>query len=457
MNNRLQEIQHIFRAYDIRGIFNKDLDTTIMNLIGRAYGTLIKKKGHDRITVGGDIRASTPVLIESFIAGVASTGVHVEYVLPSPLGVTLFHAWQQDHVASAFITASHLPPEWNGVKFYHGKGMGFSPDENKQVQNIFNNFKFETPDAFNIGNFVKVYPFDEYVDYLKKKFVFKKSHKIVVDCGNGAMSLVAPRVFKELGFDVVEVFCSPDPRFPNRPSEPEPKVLTELSKKVRESEAIMGVAFDGDGDRAVIVDEEGHVLTGDETGVIISKYLLEKEPGSSIVINVECSLVVEQELKKAGAKVKWIPVGHSYLSFEAEKENAIFGIEASGHMIAPKVFLFDDAIVIPLLMLQALDHFNEPLSKLRKQVPKIHKKRFDLEASDKTKFEVVKKISDYLEKEFGNVVTLDGAMVSTDDLRLLVRASNTSPLVRVTIETSSEEKFEEAMNKYLPKIKEFIK
>ncbi len=450
-------VEHIFRAYDIRGIFNKDLDTTIMNLIGRAYGTLVANKGGNKITVGGDIRASTHILLESLLSGIASTGISVEYVEPSPLGVTLFHAWKQDHIASAFITASHLPPEWNGVKFYHGKGMGFSPDENNEVKSIFDSESFNNPDAFNVGTIEKTDPYDNYVAYLAKKFSELSNTSIAIDCGNGAMSLVANRVFQVIGLNTKVLFCEPDPKFPNRPSEPGPEVLGELSKLVTTSQYPLGVAFDGDGDRAVIVDDEGHVLSGDETGIIIAKYLLEKHPNSSIVINVETSLIVEQELKKAGANVKWIPVGHSYLSFEAEKENAIFGIEASGHMIAPKVFLFDDAIVIPLLMIEALDHFGTKLSILRKQIPSIYKERFDLPASDQTKFAIIEKLRDKFEKEFGQVVSLDGVMVSTEANRVLIRASNTSPLIRVTIEANSSEEFERAKTKYLPLVEQIIK
>ncbi|MCH8907811.1 MAG: hypothetical protein IH840_12040, partial [Candidatus Heimdallarchaeota archaeon] len=166
----MSQIQHIFRAYDIRGIFGQDLNVETMLKIGQAFGTYLGRKGITKITIGGDIRASTQTLLHVLIAGVSSTGISGEIVKQSPLGLTLFHSFQKQYGASAFITASHLPPEWNGVKFYWGEGIGFSPEENAEIQSIFMGDEFAQVTAFKTGSFDFTDPFDNFVDYVNSKF-----------------------------------------------------------------------------------------------------------------------------------------------------------------------------------------------------------------------------------------------------------------------------------------------
>ncbi|MHA2251873.1 MAG: phosphomannomutase, partial [Candidatus Kariarchaeaceae archaeon] len=274
MGSRNMDNLAIFRAYDVRGIFGQDLSVEVMLNIGRAFGTYLIRKNLVQVTVGGDIRASTPILQQALISGICSTGISCDVVSKSPLGITLFHSFSNKYAASAFITASHLPPEWNGVKFYWGPGIGFSPEENMEIQSIFESKDFESKDAFNVGQVLSVDPYHPFLKYVQSKFSYEKKFKIAVDCGNGATSLVIPHLYEEIGFEVVPLFDEPDPKFPNRPSEPNEESLNQLSSLVKETKVDFAAGFDGDGDRCVIIDENGNVISADEFAIIIADYLL---------------------------------------------------------------------------------------------------------------------------------------------------------------------------------------
>ena len=447
---------HIFRAYDIRGIFNKDLDVSIMQKIGIAFGTYMKQKNGITITLGGDIRASTNILQHAFLSGILTTGVNCELVKESPLGITLFNSFNKNYIASAFITASHLPPDWNGIKFYWGEGIGFSPEENEELYQIYKKNLFEQTDVFNLGSYKIIDPYSEYVSYLKTKFNFQKNYNIAIDCGNGATSLVVPELYEELGFNVSHIFSDPDHNFPNRTSEPTEESLSQLSTFVKDSNVLFGAGFDGDGDRCVFTDENGIVISSDVYGLIISEYLIQTQSEKNILINMECSLSMEDYLKSIGANPSRIKVGHSFLSLEAKNQNAIWGIESSGHAIYPNVFLFDDALILPLMLVNALEYFNLPLSKLIERYPPNIKKRYDLKCDDKYKFQRIKDVIQYLDNKDGYLNTLDGVALTNDNGRILVRASNTSPKVRITIEALNQQNYDIIEREYLNDLTDII-
>ncbi len=448
-------IEHIFRAYDIRGIVDEDLTDESMEKIAKAFGTFIKSKGARAISVGGDIRGTTPRMMTAFMKGIASVGLDVQKIERSPLGVTLFNSFQNELDASAFITASHLPPEWNGIKFYWGKGIGFSPEENEEIKRLFFSEEFSTGEE---GTITEVDPYPKFVEYLRTKFdpEIGKKYTIAVDCGNGATSLVIPQLYEDLGFNVKSIFDTPDPTFPNRTSEPNEKSLAQLGEFVKENDVLFGAGFDGDGDRCVFTDENGRVISSDAFGIIASRYFMETGDNNRIVINMECSLAMEKQLKEMGAEVKRIRVGHSFLSLEAEKLDAVWCVEASGHAVAPMFFLFDDALILPLVLTLALDRFQKPFSELVDEIKMPLKKRFDIKCPDNIKFRVVEELANTLKTFEGEFSDLDGVALSTDKGRVLIRVSNTSPKVRVTVESMSESDFKEIENRFVPLVNEKI-
>ncbi|MCE7733231.1 MAG: hypothetical protein GPJ54_00030 [Candidatus Heimdallarchaeota archaeon] len=448
---------NIFRAYDIRGTYGEDISLEIFLELGKAFGTFAKRQGKSMVTVGGDIRASTQVLLFSFTAGVMSTGVSCDIVEKSPLGITLFNSFQKEYVASAFITASHLPPDWNGVKYYWGPGIGFSPEDNADVQKIYESSEFDLVDVFEIGQSTLVDPYPEFVSYLKSKFSFSKKYKIAIDCGNGATALIMPKLYQDLGFEVHALFDDPDPRFPNRSSEPTEESLSQFSDFIKTVDIDFGAGFDGDGDRCVFTDETGRVISADAFGIIVSDYLIDTGDNNRIIINMECSLVMETYLQSIGAEVFRIRVGHSFLSLEAKEKDAVFGVEASGHAIIPDVFLFDDAMILPLLFATALEHHNKKVSELTDKVALPIKKRYDLKCPDEVKFQALEEIVPIIKAESGKIDDVDGISLTNEDGRILVRVSNTGPKLRVTIESMTQEGFDIVNNKFVDKIKQIIK
>jgi phosphomannomutase / phosphoglucomutase len=441
-------IDHIFRAYDIRGVFNEDLTEETMYKIGKAFATFIKRNGGKHISLGGDIRSSTPQLMTIFANGVQDVGLSIDKIEKSPLGITLFQSFKRGYKASAFITASHLPPEWNGIKFYWGEGIGFSPEENEKIKQIFDEEDFDIVEEFTTISIVD--PYQEYLDYLKTKFEFavNSKYKIAIDCGNGATSLVVPMLFKDLGFEVVSIFDTPDSTFPNRPSEPTVESLQHLAKLVKEENAHFGAGFDGDGDRCVFSDEKGNIISSDAFGIIVARYFLETQDKKDIIINMECSKMMEDSLKEYGGKVHRIRVGHSFLSLDAKNYNAIWGVEASGHAVAPEVFLFDDALILPLLLTKAIDYFNKSISELVTEVKLPITKRFDIKCPDDVKFQLVDKITKELKENYDNVNDLDGVAVTKPEGRVLIRVSNTSPKIRLSIEAMDEKSFDQLKEEF---------
>ena len=448
---------HIFRAYDIRGLYNEDLNPEIMYKIGLAFGNyVLHDLGGKEAVIGRDIRYSSNPLAHAFISAVLATGVNVIDVGITAFGQTLFAGWILETDATVFITASHLPPEWNGIKFYHSDGVGFSEEELMRIRDIALEGEYGVADWQDIGKIKSIKIDEKYTNFFLEKFSFTKKIKVALDCGGGSTTLSVPTVFAALGLDIIPVYCDTDPLFSGRPSDPKPKNLTKLIEVVMKNNCDFGVAFDGDGDRAVIVDNKGKVLSADETGILIGKYGLTRKEGT-IIVNVECSKAVEEQLKPLGYKVKQIPVGHTFLTIEAKLENSPLGIESSGHIIIPNYFLFDDAIVTPLKIAEILNNSDEVLSHLVKRIPTYPIYKEEIECNDKIKFDVVEEIKIELSKEYDKLNTLDGVRVDLEKGWVLIRPSNTSPLIRMTIEADDKEVIQAMVDVFGAKINEIIK
>ncbi len=447
---------YIFRAYDIRGLYNKDITSSIMYQIGLAFGSYVLKelKGKD-ITVGNDIRNSSYPLSYAFISGVLSTGVNVTYVGTTAFGQTLYAGWKIDNDATAFITASHLPPEWNGIKFYHSDGVGFSEEEILNIRDIAIEEDYHLVDWNELGSINHLDIAADYINFFKEKINLTEKLKVALDCGGGSTTLSAPEVFSSLGIDVVPIYCETDPSFSGRPSDPKPKNLGKLVDIVQEKSCDFGVAFDGDGDRAIIADDTGRILSADQTGIIIGKFGISKNKGT-IIVNVECSKAVAEQLEPLGFKIKQIPVGHTFLTIEAKEEKSPLGVESSGHIIIPEFFLFDDAMVTPLKIAEILCKEKQKLSTLVNKIPVYPIKKIEIKCDDNIKFTVVENLKKNLYNQYNNLNTLDGVRINLEHGWILIRASNTSPIIRMTIEANSDEIIEQLDLEFRKKIEEEI-
>jgi len=437
-------MEHIFRAYDIRGVWNKDLDPQICMDIGRGLGTLLSRDlGMKKVAVGYDVRTTSEIFHGALVSGLLSSGIDVLSVGECGFGVAMFAGWKEGLDASCFITASHLEPEWNGLKIYFGDGVGFPEEHIMRIRDHVLNRDFISVDWTAVGEYSEKDYLSGYIRFWKERYgplISGKGMKLGVDCGGGAMCLSAPHALAACGAGVELINGMVDPYFSNRPSEPRPKNLLELKDAVLAMDLDLGIAFDGDGDRAVVVDDKGRFLTTDRLGIIIARALVEENGGGTVLANVESSMAIEDVLVPLGARVKRIKVGHTFLTLEAKEEGAVFGVERSGHLIVPKHVLFDDAIVAPLEVLRIIASTGRKLSDLVDEVPQYPSEGEAFDCPDRDKFRVVEELKDELKKEFDRVNEQDGVRVDTDDGWVLIRCSNTSPVIRMTVEARDDEK-----------------
>jgi phosphomannomutase len=421
----------IFRAYDIRGVYGKDLTEEIMTRIGEAAGTYCP----GTFTIGRDFRAHGAQLEEAFVSGLKKTGSDANLIGTCPASLCVFANWKMRNDVTAYITASHLPAEWNGIKFFHRDGVGFFEDENKKLGEISTSGNFKR--GKGLSKKLKAMD-EEYADFVAERIKPEKI-RVVVDFGNGAACLLVPKILKKLGVESTFLFDWPDPDFSNRDPEPKPESLTELCKKVVKEQADLGVAFDGDGDRAVFVDDAGRVIMTEQSAILFIRDIMKTQKGP-VVANIECSDIIEDEMKHYGQDVFRIPVGHTFLVQETKKHNAVFGVEKSGHICVPKFFWFDDAIINSIYMIEIVSKMSRSLSKVVNELPTRLFKRFEIDCSDETKFQVIDNIKENAVKKYENVNTIDGVKIVFPDSWALIRASNTSPILRLSVEARDQKR-----------------
>jgi len=421
----------IFRAYDIRGIYGKDLTKEVMKKIGMAAGTYTPGD----FTVGRDFREHSDELEVSFVSGVTSTGSNVRMVGTCPASLCVFSNWKLKNNVAAYVTASHLPAEWNGIKFFHQDGVGFFEDENKKLEKIHESGPFSKGE----GSMEKVEGMEqEYIKFIKERIAPKRL-KVVVDFGNGAACLIVPKILKDFDIEAKYLYDWPDPTFPNRDPEPKPETLTELSKRVVEENADLGIAFDADGDRALFADETGKVMMAEQSAVFFIRDLMQMRKGP-VVANIECSSLIDEEARKYGQRVFRIPVGHTFLVQQTKEHNAVLGVEKSGHICVPKFYWFDDAIINSIYMIEIVSKLGRKTSSIIEEMPKEFFDRTEIDSTDEKKFWIVEKIKEKAAKKYECVTTIDGVRIDFSDSWALIRASNTSPKLRLTIEAKNEEK-----------------
>jgi phosphomannomutase len=423
----------IFRAYDIRGVYGKDLTEEIMTRIGEAAGTYCP----GTFTIGRDFREHGAQLEEAFVSGLKKTGANANLVGNCPASLCVFANWKMGNDVTAYITASHLPAEWSGVKFFHKDGVGFFEDENKRLGEISSSGDFKT----GVGSAKKLEGMDaEYADFVAERIKPEKI-RVVVDFGNGAACLLVPKILKKIGVDATFLFDWPDPKFSNRDPEPKPEALTALCKKVVTDKADLGIAFDGDGDRAIFVDDTGKVIMTEQSAILFLRDIMKTQTGP-VVANIECSDIIEDEVKKYGENVFRIPVGHTFLVQETKKHQAVLGVEKSGHICVPKFFWFDDAIINSIYMTEIVSKMGQKLSEVVKELPARLFKRIEIKCSDETKFHVMSKIKEKATETYQNTNTIDGVKIVLPDSWALIRASNTSPMLRLSIEARDQKRLE---------------
>ena len=442
---------YIFREYDIRGKVVEDFPPEVVVLLGRSFGTLVNRSGGREIAISGDIRLTTPDLINYFKEGVLSTGVDIINIGIVPTPVNYYSLFKLDVAASVQITGSHNPPEFNGFKLSLHKKPVYG-DQIQIIKNFIDKLDFDVGEGSETR--YKILP--DYHSMIKSKINIERKMNIVMDCGNAAGSINAPTIFKDLGVQLTELYCEPDGSFPNH--HPDPTVeenLKDLIDEMKTGKYDAGIAFDGDADRLGVVDETGEIIWADQLIAIFLPDLI--EPGDEIIFDVKCSQALEDMIKKyKGKPVMW-KTGHSLIKNKMSESNCKLGGEMSGHIFfADDYYGYDDAIYVAARLIQLLSKTDKTLSELKSDIPVYHSTpEIRLEAdSDEEKFKIAKLAVEYYTKH-NNCITVDGVRIIYDNGWGLVRASNTQPVIVCRFEGNTLDNMNEIKKIVLDKLQEF--
>ena len=436
---------NIFREYDIRGIVGEHLTDETVATLGKAIGTFFRQNGAKRIAIGYDARASSPRFCNLLTDGFNQTGCDAVLIGMVPTPVLYHTVFTKDVDGGVMITGSHNPPDHNGFKICLGKVTLFG----SQIQEI-KEIALSGSFLSGSGAIEKINVLDDYCrDIASRVDLGERKLKVVIDAGNGMGGVTAVPVYSELGIEMVELFTEPDSTFPNH--HPDPTVeenLADLIAAVRENEADLGIAFDGDGDRIGVVDETGRIIWGDELMILFSREILSTNPGATIIAEVKCSQTLFDDIEKhGGVPVMW-KAGHSLIKAKMKETGATLAGEMSGHMFfADRFYGFDDATYAGARVLEILSKTNKPLSALLADLPKTFSTpELRVPCPDETKFDVVQKIADHFSRDH-KVITIDGARIIFEHGWGLVRASNTQAILVLRFEANSAQSLAEIRNK----------
>ena len=445
---------NIFREYDIRGIVGPQLTTGTVATLGKAIGTFFSRNGARRIAIGYDARVSSPLFCELLKQGFIETGCDVVLIGMVPTPVLYHTVFTRDVDGGVMITGSHNPPDHNGFKICLGKSTLFG----SQIQEI-KQIALAGDFAAGGGSVEHLDVLGEYCrDIVSRIELGPRPIKAVVDAGNGMGGVTGVPVYKELGVELVELFTEPDSSFPNH--HPDPTVTENLKDTidaVRASGADIGIAFDGDGDRIGIVDENGRIIWGDELMVLLSRSILAARPGATIIAEVKCSQTLYDDIAKHGGNGIMWKAGHSLIKAKMKETDAALAGEMSGHIFfADRFYGFDDATFAGARVIEILSKADKPLSALLADLPPTFSTpELRVDCSDDTKFDVVARVAEYFARDH-EVITIDGARIIFEHGWGLVRASNTQAILVLRFEAQSDEHLAKIRSIVETKVDQFI-
>ena len=442
--------QYIFREYDIRGKVSDDFPPEVVEALGKGFGTYIKRGGGQEIALSGDIRLTTPDLMEQFKTGVLSTGVDVINIGILPTPANYYSMFSLGVAGAVQITGSHNPPEFNGFKLSRDKKAVFG-EAIQEIRVIIEKEDYETGEGSEASYDILT----KYKRMIASKIDIKKRMKVVMDCGNAAGAICAPEIFKNLNVDLTELYCDVDGTFPNHHPDPTVKEnLVDLISLVKQGSYDIGLAFDGDADRVGVVDETGDIVWADQ---LIALFLPEVvEEGDEILYDVKCSQALEEMIVKYGGKPVMWKTGHSLIKQRMSELNCKLGGEMSGHIFfADDYFGYDDAIYVAARIVQTLSRTDQKLSQLKAELPKYYSTpEMRLEAeSDEEKFRIAKEAVAYFTENY-DCSTVDGVRIKFGDGWGLVRSSNTQPVIVCRFEANTAERMEEIRSIVMNKLQE---
>ncbi|HHN64874.1 MAG TPA: phosphomannomutase/phosphoglucomutase [Nitrospirae bacterium] len=445
----------IFREYDIRGIVERELTEGFAYKLGRAFALYVKRQTPHPValSVGRDVRTSSDYLAKGLIDGMLTEGVHVYNLGVCPTPLQYFSLFVLDVQGGVMITGSHNPPEYNGFKLSLGKTT-LHGDAIQEIKAILEGLDGSL--KARKGEITDVDIIERYRSYMLERFSYLDSPeyrrlKVVVDPGNGTAGLVIPEILESIGCDVVRLYCEPDGRFPNH--HPDPTVvenIQDLIERTLSTGADIGVGYDGDADRIGIVDSTGEIIWGDQIMIILSREILKRHRGATIIGDVKCSQTLFNDIiKNGGNPVMW-KTGHSLVKDKMRKEGAILAGELSGHIfIADDYFGYDDALYTTLRIVEIMKTTGKSIKALLTGIPEMFSTpEIRLDCPETKKKAVVQRVLERFRTYHKNsdspypvleIQDIDGVRALFERGWALLRSSNTQPVVVMRVEAEDEE------------------
>jgi phosphomannomutase/phosphoglucomutase len=446
----------LFGTNGIRGVVNQGMNGELALDIGTAWGTYLKQTiPKPKCAIGTDARLSNHLLKSAITAGFLSTGCDVEDIglVPTP---TLQYAVKKKQLdAGVIITASHNPPQFNGIKGVANDGTELSKDVEEAIEHIYFSQQYARTDWRNVGTFstwngaIDLY-IKGILSTVDTNSIKKCRFSVVLDCGNGVGSLVAPLILKKLGCRITELNCKPDGTFPGRYSEPIPENLTGLMQTVPAVGASLGVGLDGDADRAIFIDEKGTYIWGDKSLSLVGKYITREKRGGLAVTPVTTSTCFEDIIRQNEGIVLYTKVGSPIVARAMIEKHAVFGGEENGGLIFPEFQYCRDSAMSLVKILEILAKEQRPLSKLISEIPSYEMVKTKIVCPNEKKERVMTQVIEQM-KQSKDVVTIDrtdGVKLYMKDGWVLTRPSGTEPIFRVYVESKEKQRTEQLAKFY---------
>lgn len=444
---------NVFREYDIRGIVDNDFSKEFIYNLGQAIGTHFISLNERSIGVSGDLRETTKFIREHLIEGLLNTGINVVDLGCLPTPVNYYSMYVLDNInCSIQITGSHNSMDYNGFKISYNR----APFYGKNIQILK---EIMNKDNYKKGKGVlsKTDLLPRYSKLLKDKISINRKLSISMDCLNSCGTLIAPQIFKDLGVDLHEINCNSNQQCPSE--SPDPTIdsnLVNLVDSVLKQKCDFGIAYDGDADRLVVIDEKGQIIRSDILLAFFIKELINK--GDSVVFDVKCSKSVEDIIKLNNAKPIMSKTGHSYIKEKMKESEALIGGEMSGHLFFQDDYYgYDDAIYASLRLAELIANSSRTLSQIIDSIPSYYSSpEIRIECNnDKEKFIITNKLVSYFSKRY-NCNCIDGVRIQFKNGWGLIRASNTQPVLVCRFESESEDSLKEIESIIMGKIKFYL-
>ncbi|MBC7110144.1 MAG: phosphoglucosamine mutase [Archaeoglobi archaeon] len=428
----------LFGTNGVRGIANEELTAEMALNLGRTIATI--KPG--RIAVASDTRISSQMLKSAVISGITSCGSDAVDLGFAPTPALQYYVKRRDDIsAGVIVTASHNPREYNGIKFVAEDGTEFTREMDEESERVYMNKEFKRVKWNEVGSIYHDSSIRLYLDGIKScinvENIRNENFRVVLDCGNGAGCFTSPELLKELDAQVISINSHPDGRFPQREPEPVDENLGLLKEIVKISSADLGVAHDGDADRATFVNERGEFIPEDVILAFMAKRYVEMNGGGIVVTPVSSSRRVEDAVRKAGGEVIYTAVGSPVVAQVMKEKNAVFGGEGNGGLIFPEHQLARDGAMSLAKILDVMAEEGKSISELLRDIPKYYMVKKKIPCRDKIK------LIEGLKKEFPDANFTDGARIDFEDGWVLIRPSGTEPIARIFAEGKSRKRAEE--------------